>query len=159
MEVSWRSDRWPAPEASPSRKISERFPLPAAFPVCHQFGASPINPRSYYTHCRRRKRAADDLATFDRHQRFETLIINVHVRWRVLAPVHLDDKAEEDGDRRHELLLSHAGGIGRGLPLSSMATKVKLASVTFSWICVWKRRAQASTWIFIEVRPVLSTAV
>ena len=53
----------------------------------------------------------------------------------------------------------HAGGIGLGLPLASMATKVKFASVTFSWICVSKRRAQASTWIFIEVRPTLSTRV
>jgi hypothetical protein len=55
--------------------------------------------------------------------------------------------------------MDQAGGIGRGLPLSSMATNVKLASVTFSWISVWKRRAQASTWMTIEVRPMLSTAV
>ena len=51
------------------------------------------------------------------------------------------------------------GGTGRGRPLSSMATKVKLASVTFSRACVWKRRAQASTWIFIEVRPTRSMLV
>ena len=40
-----------------------------------------------------------------------------------------------------------------------MATKVKVASVTFSCRWVSKRRAQASTWIFIEVRPMLSTSV
>lgn len=36
-------------------------------------------------------------------------------------------------------------GTGRGRPSSSIATKVKVASVTFSWIVVRKRRAQAST--------------
>ena len=50
-------------------------------------------------------------------------------------------------------------GIGRGRPSSLIATKVKIASVTFSCTRVWKRRAQASTWIFIELRPTLSTSV
>jgi hypothetical protein len=48
---------------------------------------------------------------------------------------------------------------GRGLPSSSMATKVKVASVTFSRSCVRRRRAHASTWTFIEVRPTPSMAV
>jgi hypothetical protein len=48
---------------------------------------------------------------------------------------------------------------GRGLPSSSMATKVKVASVTFSRSCVNRRRAHASTWTFIEVRPTPSMAV
>ena len=48
---------------------------------------------------------------------------------------------------------------GRGLPSSSMATKVKVASVTFSRSCVSRRRAHASTWTFIEVRPTPSIAV
>ena len=48
---------------------------------------------------------------------------------------------------------------GRGLPSSSMATKVKVASVTFSRSCVSRRRAHASTWTFIEVRPTPSMAV
>ena len=45
------------------------------------------------------------------------------------------------------------GGTGRGRPFSSMATKVKVASVTFSREWVRKRLAQASIWIFIELRP------
>lgn len=49
--------------------------------------------------------------------------------------------------------LGPATGSGRGRPSSSTATKVKVASVTFSRVWVRKRRAQASTAIFIEVRP------
>ena len=60
---------------------------------------------------------------------------------------------------RSKRKVSQVAGIARGRPLSSIATKVKFASVTFSWMCVWKRRAQASTWIFIEVRPIDSTSV
>ncbi len=48
---------------------------------------------------------------------------------------------------------SGAGGTGRGRPVSSTATNVKLASVTFSRTpCRW-RSAQASMATFIEVRP------
>ena len=50
-------------------------------------------------------------------------------------------------------------GTGRGRPSSSIATKVKVASVTFSCSVVRKRLAQASTWIFIEVRPTDSISV
>ena len=39
------------------------------------------------------------------------------------------------------------------------ATKVNVASVTFSCTLTRKRRAQASTCTFIEVRPMLSTSV
>ena len=42
---------------------------------------------------------------------------------------------------------------------SAMATKVKVASVTFSRSGVRNRRAQASMPIFIEVRPTLNTRV
>jgi NADH/NAD ratio-sensing transcriptional regulator Rex len=39
------------------------------------------------------------------------------------------------------------------------ATNVKVASVTFSRVCVRKRRAHASMWIFMDVRPTDSTCV
>ena len=51
-----------------------------------------------------------------------------------------------------------AHATGRGRPSSSIATNVKVASVTFSRCCVWNRLAQASTWIFIEVRPTPSSS-
>ena len=45
-------------------------------------------------------------------------------------------------------------GMALGLPSSSTATKVKVASVTFSMRLVRKRWAHASMLIFIDVRPM-----
>ena len=53
----------------------------------------------------------------------------------------------------------HSGGRGRGRPASSIATKVKVASVTLTRSPMRNRLHQASTWIFIDVRPTLSTSV
>ena len=53
----------------------------------------------------------------------------------------------------------HSGGTTRGLPSSSTATKMKVASVTFSISVVWKRCAQASILMVMEVRPTRSTSV
>ena len=77
----------------------------------------------------------------------------------VLVFAALSEKHGLLASRRRKWQAAQAGGTGLGFPWSSMATKVKVASVTFSRTCVWNRRAQASIWIFMDVRPTLSTAV
>ena len=51
---------------------------------------------------------------------------------------------------------SGAGGIGRGLPSASMATKTKRAWVTCMRSSEMRGRRQASTSMVMEVRPVLT---
>ncbi len=50
-------------------------------------------------------------------------------------------------------------GTTRGFPSSSIATKMKIASVTFSMIRVWKRCAQASICSVSEVFPIFLRSV
>src|SRR5947209_5738644 len=82
-------------------------------------------------------------------------------KWHVPTRLELIEMTIERQQVEQEDL--HLGlfyfGIGRGRPSSPTWTNVKVASVTFSRSCVWKRCAHASTWIFIEVRPTLSTSV
>src|SRR5215203_5141631 len=51
-------------------------------------------------------------------------------------------------------LLSYPGGNGRGREPLSIATKVKTASVTLICSSPSRERRQASTWNFMDVRPV-----
>jgi hypothetical protein len=55
---------------------------------------------------------------------------------------------------RHGALRGQPGGRGRGREPLSMATKVKTASVTLICASPSRDRRQASTWNFIDVRPV-----
>jgi hypothetical protein len=48
----------------------------------------------------KRESGAYDLAILDREQRFEALIVRVKARGRVIPPIHLNDDAEENGNRR-----------------------------------------------------------
>jgi hypothetical protein len=89
------------------------------------------------------------------------------LRWlsdRELSTSGLANRVSVDGavalwrdSRRGADHVSTGTGVGR--PVSSMATKVNFASVTFCFLRVRKRLAQASTWICIEVRPTFSTSV
>ena len=45
--------------------------------------------------------------------------------------------------------------MGRGRPWSSMATKVKVASVTFMVVSLARSRRQTSTWMRRDERPTV----
>ena len=90
----------------------------------------------------------------DRYER-PALTIELPARGRTLGVV----RSDRHNRRGVQLSGCATGGMARGRPLSSMATKVKVAKVTFSRRVVWKRWAKASMLIFMEVRPMLSTWV
>src|SRR5207302_9367185 len=70
-------------------------------PILHQLGMPELHPVFYQFRPLTGKRAADDLAVADPHQRLGAGIDCMHMRRTVIFEEHLDDDAVEDRDGRH----------------------------------------------------------